>query len=231
VEDLASWGIGHAALTHATRSQAPHHDLLLVAELRSLFRRLRPDIVHTHNPKPGVLGRLAARAARVPVVVNTVHGLYALPEDPLTKRLVVYGLERLAATCSQGELVQNPEDIDTLTRIGVRRLHLLGNGIDLRRFDPASISPDRIRALRRSLGVAPHEVLFGAVGRLVWEKGYRELFEAYAQVRRGGAAARLVVIGPEDPGKADAVTPGDVARAERDHGVHFLGLGQDVEEQ
>src|SRR5690606_11921078 len=61
--------------------------------------------------KPGLYGRVAARLARVPVVVNTVHGLYAQPEDRWAKKAVVYTLERLAAACSDAELVQNPEDV------------------------------------------------------------------------------------------------------------------------
>ena len=65
---------------------APQRDAQALFELRTLFRRLAPDLVHTHNPKPGLYGRFAARLARVPAVVNTVHGLYALPEDPWAKR-------------------------------------------------------------------------------------------------------------------------------------------------
>ena len=96
VAGLADDGVRHEPVAHFTRRMAPHHDALAFAELRRRFRRLRPDIVHTHNPKPGVLGRLAARGARVPAVVNTVHGLYALPTDRAAKRWVVYALERVA---------------------------------------------------------------------------------------------------------------------------------------
>ena len=83
-------GVRHVALRHATRAMAPHHDLMAIGELTKLFRELRPDIVHTHNPKPGLYGRIAGRLARVPVVMNTVHGLYATPEDDWKKRAVVY---------------------------------------------------------------------------------------------------------------------------------------------
>ena len=65
-------------------------------------------------------GRLAAKAAHVPIIVNTVHGLYAQPDDAASRRAVVYGLERLAAFASDAELVQNPEDIPTLRRLGIR---------------------------------------------------------------------------------------------------------------
>ena len=94
VDDLNEWGIRHEAVAHATRSVSITDDARALGELVRLFRRLRPDIVHTHNPKPGVYGRLAARLAGVPVVVNTVHGLYASPDDPLVRRFLVYGTER-----------------------------------------------------------------------------------------------------------------------------------------
>lgn len=102
VAELETQGIRHIPLRHATRSAAPHRDVLALAELRALFSDLRPAIVHTHNPKPGVYGRFAVRAAGVPAIVNTVHGLYALPDDRWAKRALVYGLELLASRCSQG---------------------------------------------------------------------------------------------------------------------------------
>ncbi|HLI24189.1 MAG TPA: glycosyltransferase, partial [Acidimicrobiales bacterium] len=119
VAELRSWGIEHVALRHATRAWNPPEDMRAVVELMALFRRLRPDVVHTHNPKPGLYGRLAGRLTGMGAVVNTVHGLYASDDDRPSKRLAVYTAERLAATCSDAELVQNPEDVDTLRRIGV----------------------------------------------------------------------------------------------------------------
>ena len=227
VPEFESWGIRHVALGHATRAMSPRHDLLAFFELRSVFRALRPDIVHTHNPKPGVYGRLAARAAGVRAIVNTVHGLYAVPEDRWARRSVVYGLERMAARASHAELVQNTEDVETLRHLGVdeRKLHLLGNGIDLARFDVACVS-DRDRE-RAALGVARDEVLIGAVGRLVLEKGYAELFDAFARVCRS-QPARLIVVGPDDPDKGDLLGADLRAQAES-LGVRFLGYRDDVE--
>ncbi len=229
VPELAAAGIRHLPLRHATRSGAPHQDLMAMAELHSLFRRMRPHIVHTHNPKPGIYGRLAAAAARVPVIVNTVHGLYALPHDTWSKRATVYGLERLAASCSHVELVQNEEDVDVLRRIGVadRKLRLLGNGIDLERFDPSRAESARVEAIRQQIGAGPDDVVCGAVGRLVWEKGYRELFDAFELVRAVAPRTHLFVVGPADPSKRDAIPDAELERARR-NGVRILGFRRDV---
>jgi glycosyltransferase involved in cell wall biosynthesis len=228
VEALDARGIEHIPLAHATRSMALAEDARAFRELVQLFRHRRPTIVHTHNPKPGVYGRIAARIAGVPIVVNTVHGLYALPNDPLVRRAVVYGMERVAAACSDAELIQNEEDLDTMRRLRVpnRRLTLLGNGIDLQRFDPDRFdATDRARA-RRELGATDdNEVVVGTVGRLVIEKGYRELFTAAAALPPTG---RVAVIGFDEPDKDDAVTAGEIAHASRD-GVRFLGGRADVD--
>jgi glycosyltransferase involved in cell wall biosynthesis len=188
--------------------------------------------VHTHNPKPGLYGRIAARLARVPVVVNTVHGLYAQPHDRFARRAMIYGMERIAGLCSNAELVQNPEDIATLRRIGVpaRKLTLLGNGIDLRRFDPGAISDEERRAARSELGaVAPDDVVVGLVGRLVREKGYAEAFAAASRLRDEFPDLRFAVIGwDDDNDKEDALDASDRARATA-AGVRFLGGRDDVD--
>ncbi len=230
VDALARRGVRHLALEHATRSMDPLEDARALVELVGTFRRLRPAIVHTHNPKPGVYGRIAARIASVPVTVNTTHGLYALPGDPTPKRAFVYGLERLASTCSDAELVQNPEDLSVLQRLGVpqEKLTLLGNGIDLCRFDPASISAADALAARGELGAhGPTDVVVGAVGRLVREKGYSEVFEAARHLHDRLPAVRFAAIGPAEPDKAASLSADDRAAAES-AGVRFLGSRDDV---
>lgn len=232
VEALSRRGIEHVPLAHATRAMAPLEDVRAVAELVALLRRIRPSIVHTHTPKPSIYGRMAARLAGVPVIVNTVHGLYAQPEDPWPKRFAVYGAERLAASCSQAELVASPEDLNTLSRLRVPadRLVLLnaGLGIDLGRFDPDAVSAADRAAARRELGAeADGDVVVGVVARLVREKGYPELFDATARLRRRYPQLRVAAIGPDEPDKADALTEAD-RRTAHEIGIRFLGARDDV---
>ncbi len=230
VEKLRRRGIRHVPLAHATRASAPLEDLRAVRELVSVFRDMRPTIVHTHNPKPGLYGRVAARVARVPVVVNTVHGLYAQRQDPLPRRAVVYGLERIASACGDANLVQNPEDLEVLRRLRIpdRELLLLGNGIDLQRFDPGSVTAAERTSARDELGArSPDDVVVGFVGRLVREKGYPDVFEAARLLGVEAPHVRIAVVGGPDADKADALTPAEMAGAHA-AGVTLLGSRDDV---
>jgi glycosyltransferase involved in cell wall biosynthesis len=229
VSELEAAGIRHLPLRNATRSRSLGSDLRAAADLYRLLRRLRPDILHTHNPKPGIYGRVAGAAAGVPAVVNTVHGLYATNDDRLPKRIAVYGLERGAAAFSHAELVQNPEDLATLRRLGVRsqKMRLLGNGVDLKRFSLPG-TQDTIRArVRSELGAGDRSVVVTAIGRLVGEKGYRELFMAAREVQSRFPEALFVVAGPIEPDKHDRITEGEIAAAESC--IRFLGYRSDVE--
>ena len=230
VESISSAGFRHISIESFSRNMDLRSDTAAWGELGAVLRTVKPAILHTHNPKPGVIGRLRGRWS-VPIVVNTVHGLYAQPHDPLRRRMPVYAAERFAATFSDAELVQNPEDVAILERLYVprNRVHYLGNGIDLDRFSPTPKLRRSARAMRRRLAIAPSTPIIGMIGRLVWEKGYRELFDAVRQLRaRNGEAFAVVIVGPDEVGKADAVGAHEIERM-RELGVHFVGRRDDVE--
>lgn len=228
VVGLEADGVRHVPLPSSTRGMDVVADLRSAWELWRILRRERVDVLHTHNPKPGLYGRVVGRLAGVPIVVNTVHGLYVADDDGWLKRVVVYALEAIAARFSDAELYQNPEDLERTTRWHVtprRRARLLGNGVDLTRFDPGRF-PDPVRdSVRAELGAAPDDVVIGTVGRLVAEKGYAELFEA---VRALGPGVVLAVVGPDDPEKSDRL-PAEVVEQAAATGVRFLGMRDDVD--
>ena len=232
VAGLEAEGIRHVPLPSSTRGWNLVADVRAVREFWAVLRQERPDLLHTHNPKPGLYGRVLGRLARVPVVVNTLHGLYAAPDDPIGKRGLFYLAEAFAARFSDHELVQSKEDLELIHRLRLmprRHASLLGNGIDLKEFDPERISPRTIERLRAELNLDPDKPVVGVVGRLVAEKGLAELFEALRRLRRSGISFEVLVIGPSDEDKTDALDPAQIERA-RSQGIRFLGLRRDMPE-
>ena len=229
VAELEEDGIRHIALASSTRGISPMSDLRAAYQLWRVLRSEHFTILHTHNPKPGLYGRILGRLTGVPLVVNTVHGLYATEDDRLVKRLVVYLLEALAARFSDVELMQNPEDLEFCRRYRILpkgRGSLLGNGVDLERFDSSKIEPGTRFRIRTDLGADDQQIVVGMVGRLVAEKGYPEFFEAAANLDDRYV---FVTIGPNDSEKPDALPPEMIARAEQ-NGVRFLGMRTDLED-
>ncbi|MFI6445828.1 glycosyltransferase [Kitasatospora sp. NPDC050543] len=225
VGQLEAIGVRHEPLHSLTRAWHPRADLAAARELLAALRRLRPDVLHTHNPKTGVLGRILGRAAGVPVVVNTCHGLWAQAHDPFGRRAFVLGAEALAGRFSHAELYQNDEDRRALSRaVPARRSRVVGNGVDLTRFagDPGDRAAARAR-IRAALGAGEGELLVAGVGRQVAEKGIREYLQA---ARALAGKARFLWIGPDDPDKPDALTPAGGAGT----GVEFLGSRSDMPE-
>jgi glycosyltransferase involved in cell wall biosynthesis len=198
VERVEALGVEHVSVPELTRSWNVRQDLRAFAALWRTLKRLDLDVLHTHNPKTGVMGRIAGRLAGVPVVVNTCHGLWATPEDPLPKRLFVYGLEGLAARFSHYELFQNAQDERTMRWALRRGRHrVVGNGIDLERF---RFDPEGRARLRAEWGVGDDEVLVGTVGRRVAEKGMAEYAVAASALKD---RAHFVWVGPADDSVRD----------------------------
>ena len=215
------------------REISPGGDLVALARLVQLFRRLRPTIVHTHNPKPGLLGQLAARIAGIPIIVNTLHGFYFHAGSSSRQRRFYIAMERIAARCSHAILSQNREDLATAIQERIcspELISYLGNGIDVRRFDRGRLDANQHKALRANIGIPADALVVGAVGRLVAEKGYHELFAAFRDLAQTRPNLHLLVVGPEEPTKADGLsrqTAVDYGIAER---ARFVGLRRDMPE-
>ena len=211
-----------------TRSINPLADLASVWRLYRVMRRERFTIVHTHNPKPGLLGQLAARLAGVPVVINTLHGFYFHEHMHPAWRRFYITMEKVAARCSDRILSQNKEDIQTAIQEGIcspEKIMHLGNGIDLIKFDPGRFSEAEIIRARRELGIAADAPVVGFVGRLAARrKGFLDFLAAGRAVSKQLPAVRFLILGDADLGKPDAVEPSAAA----DYGIQdaclFLGI-------
>lgn len=203
-------GIRHLSVP-ITRNLTPLADLASLWQLYRVIRRERFAIVHTHTPKAGLLGQLAARLAGVPIIVNTVHGFYFHEHmRPIAQRFYIT-LEKVAARCSNLILSQNAEDLETALREGICRtekIKFLGNGIDLAQFNPDRISVEEQIACRQKLGLPADAPVVGFVGRLAARrKGFLDFLTAAKGIAGQRPEVCFLIVGDADPGKPDSVDP------------------------
>ncbi len=206
-------------------------DLKALVRLYLHFRRERPEIVHTHTPKAGLLGQLAAKAAGVPVIVNTVHGFYFHDNMKWLPRKSFILMEKIAALCSDSILSQNREDIKTAIKEKIAaegRMRYLGNGIDISRFDPARFSLEDREGKKREIGVSRGQSIVGFVGRLVVEKGIADFLEAAAAIKSLIPETKFLVIGPVEIDKKGGFEPSAVKETDLASEVIFLGMRKDM---
>lgn len=207
------------------RRLSPWHDL--VATLR-LWRTMRDggyDVVHTHSSKAGILGRVAAWLAGVPVVVHTTHGWGFNRHQPWHVYWLYVWLERLCARFSNAIIVVGTPNRDEGLELGIGRpqqYRLIRSGIEVQAYRDADISRE---AARERLGLPQDAFVIGSVGRLGEQKAPLDLLAAFAPVAAAEPRARLVYVG-DGPlrGELEAA----VARAGLDGRVHLAGLRRDV---
>jgi glycosyltransferase involved in cell wall biosynthesis len=195
--DLEAAGIRfHAA--PLLRRFSPLADLRAILTMVRVFRRERIDIVHTHVAKAALLGQIAARLARVPLTVNTVHGFLFTDFTSRLRRLAFLWLERITAAFADLELFQSQEKLELAVEVGVcrrDRARHIGNGINTVLFDPTRFPPDAPRRARAALGLSPDAVVVGMVAFYSRQKGYMELFEAARMLAAEFPSIRFLTVG------------------------------------
>lgn len=174
------------------RHIAPINDLRSLWQLVKLFRREKPDIVHSITPKAGLLSMIAARVAGVPVRIHQFTGL-VFPTSSGLKRLILKTTDRLTCSCATHVIAEGQGVRNDLMRnkITAKPVQIIANGslngIDLEHFHP-----------QPSVNKNSEAITFVYVGRMVADKGLNELVEAFAQLHAGNPAVRLLLIGEKE---------------------------------
>jgi glycosyltransferase involved in cell wall biosynthesis len=181
-------------LPSLVRPLHPWHDPLAWAKLKRLFRQERPDLVHTHSGKAGVLGRLAARAAGVPLIVHTIHGPSFGAFQGCLANTLFRAAERRAARCTTHFV----SVADAMTRqylaAGIGRpdqFTRIYSGFDLRPFLEAGNDP----ALRARHGLGPGDLVLGKIARCFKLKGYEDLLAVAPDLLEACPRMKLLLVG------------------------------------
>jgi glycosyltransferase involved in cell wall biosynthesis len=225
VEEVLKEGVHHIPVPF-TRKITVFHDLRCLVMLVRIIRKIKPDIIHTHTPKAGLLGMLAGWICRVPVRMHTVAGLPLMETSGLRRR-VLNTTERITYACAQHVYPNSRGLAEFIAHdLGANgnKVKMIGkgssNGIDTFYFSRGPGLEVEATALRIRYGITPDDVVFSFVGRIVKDKGIVELISAFKSLAdelanksaEGGVQARifLMLVGPFeqnlDPLPADLVT-------------------------
>lgn len=210
------------------RSISPLRDLRAYRSLSSFFRKERPDVIHTHSSKTGILGRLAAKTARVPTIVHTVHG-YAFPgESRWFIKAIFKFLEKCAGRVTDRIIVLNDNDATIAhTQLGVplERIELLPNGIDTDIYAPTTT--EHRQALRKKMfRIEDSEhVIVGMVGRLWFQKNPQCFVRAAIRVVAQRQKVNFTIIGD---GEFRSELEEMIRASGHNERIHILGWRSDV---
>lgn len=184
-----------------TRKITPWKDLVSLFQLYRVLRAERPFFVHTHTPKAGLIGMMAAWMARVPHRLHDIAGLPLL-EASGTKLKVLTLVEKLTYACATRVYPNSRE----MHKIVLQRKFappgkfkvldkISSNGVDTELFNPDLFEPSQRRELRNSLGIDPEDFVGIFVGRLVKDKGINELVSVFDALSKKYDDLRLLLVG------------------------------------
>ncbi|MEY2631332.1 MAG: N-diacetylbacillosaminyl-diphospho-undecaprenol alpha,3-N-acetylgalactosaminyltransferase [Bacteroidota bacterium] len=218
---------------HLTRKITPIADFKALIRLYFYFRKTKPAIVHTHTPKAGTIGMLAAKLAGVKIRLHTVAGLPLL-EETGTKRKILNAVEKLTYACATKVYPNSVglKDIIIQSRFcQPNKLKVIANGssngIDTEYFSRKHFSEDTLSQLQKQLGIQSEDFVFVFVGRLVKDKGINELIQAFCRLPQEQHPVKLLLVGDYES-DLDPLQPNTLAQITSNPNIISTGFQTDV---
>ncbi|MDG5491658.1 glycosyltransferase family 4 protein [Psychroserpens sp. SPM9] len=216
-----------------TRTITPLKDLKATYQLYKFFKTEKPFIVHTHTPKAGTLGMLAARLAKVPHRLHTIAGLPLL-EARGNKRKLLDAVEKFTYSCAT-KILPNSFGLESIIinnkYTTADKLLVIGNGssngIDTKHYDTSLVSEATKTELKQSLGISENDVVFIFIGRIVKDKGVNELVNAFNSLSKKQLHCKLILVGPSE-NHLDPLLPETEAIIKDNNRILAVGLQKDI---
>lgn len=219
-------GVNVIPLKALVRKINPFQDICAFISLWRLIFLEKPEIVHTHSSKAGILGRLAAKLTGVPIIVHTPHGhVFYGHFDAVTSRifLTIEKIFDLITDCTIALTEGEKRDYIDMSVTSPNKLHTIHSGVDIERFRNDHISPT---SLKQQLGISPKSLIVGTVGWLLPIKGPTVLLEAMMPIWQKQIDAVLIYVGK---GELERPLKKEVDRRNIKDKVIFLGWRNDVD--
>ena len=215
-----------------TREITPIADFFSLIKLVKLFRKLKPDIVHTHTPKAGLIGMLAAKIAGVPIRLHTIAGLPWMEyKGPLRQILKLVEKVTAMAACEIFPNSFNQESFLFEQNIARGKMKVLGNGssngINSDYFSITEEIKQSSFSLRNDSNVSPEGWVWIFVGRIVRDKGIMELLDAFSKIHQQFPEDRLWLVGEEEP-ELDPLDEKYRTKLQKDPTIQWWGYQKDI---
>jgi glycosyltransferase involved in cell wall biosynthesis len=184
-----------------TRKITPVADLKSLWQLYRFMKKEKPDIVHSHTPKAGLLAMLAAKYAGVKIRIHTIAGLRFMTSTGFTKKILVK-MEKLTAS-SATHIWPNSFSLLKYIRenklVSESKLNLISkgssNGIDLKRYSSNRIDHAKLQQIKKQLNFNPEFSYLLSVGRIVNDKGIDELLKVFSELYNENDKLKLILLG------------------------------------
>ena len=216
-----------------TREITPHKDISSLWELYRFFKKEKPLIVHTHTPKAGIAGMIAAKMAGVPLRLHTLAGLPLL-EAHGAKRKLLEVVEKVTFRCATRVYPNSKKIYDYVLDnqfASAEKLKVLGkgssNGVDTAFFDPEKVDQIQKENLRKELSISHNDLVFVFVGRLVRDKGINELVIAFQRLHKEHSKTKLLLVGSFEE-TLDPLKPETVKLIRESKSIIEVGYQDDV---
>jgi glycosyltransferase involved in cell wall biosynthesis len=231
LENAKQKGIEIINVPSLVRRISPIKDVRGLVALFRHIRKIGPHIVHTHTSKAGILGRLAAWMARVPIVIHTPHGHVFYGHFGTSLSRMFLQMEKLLSKITHHQIALTPEEGNDYLDLGVAKsnnLSVIHSGVDLNCFKGSAAESN---PRRNELAIPPDSLVVGYVGWLIHIKGVTYLVKAMAEVVQRHPNSLLVLVGKGDEkGEEEVKLNKQVENLGIADNVRFLGWRPDVDE-
>jgi glycosyltransferase involved in cell wall biosynthesis len=217
-----------------TRKITPFADSKSLWKLYRFFRKYKPDIIHSHTPKAGLLAMIAGKLAGVKNRIHTVAGLRFMTETG-TKRKLLVAMEKLTARFATHVWPNSfsiLKYIEENRLVHYKKLEVIAggssNGINLERFSADSLKPEHLSEVKKLINYDKDLVYLLCVGRIVKDKGINELVSAFEKLYAGNKKLRLIMVGSFED-ELDPVSEKTRRILKENPGIIQTGWREDVE--
>ena len=187
-----------------TRKITPFADIRTIYKLYLVFKKYRPQIIHSENLKANLVGMIAGYLAKVPVRIQTMAGLVS-PNVPGIKGKLIRMAEMISFRFATDVWPNSNSSLKYMlstNMLPAKKARVIGagssNGVDLQKYNRSSIKPDRLEEIKKTISYEPGQRVLLFAGRMVKDKGIQELVSVFAKLQQSIPLLKLVLLGPSE---------------------------------